>query len=359
MTQFIKFPSISQLRDVIKTVKSNREYQLQINPASGLAEMPTLEFRGTIKMHGTNAAIVARRDGDFWVQSRNRVITPLSDNAGFACFAFSVKQQFDDIIAKVRNARTIADNQFVAVFGEWIGPGIQSGIGLNQLKTKHFVVFNIAVVTNGGDDYDYDWLKQNELTQIVRSSDRPTTIKDVYEFPTKTIHLNLSKVDQTIVDQLMAHTIEVEQECPVAKMLGASAETGAMTGEGLVWHCVTPGYEGRQYWFKVKGEKHSKSHVAALAVAPDSALGEKIKIVAAEVTPVWRLEQMMEETFDTLNGGEVVITRMGDFIRAVMADIVKEDLDVITSNKLELKQVGGDIARIARTFLMEKCYLSA
>ena len=46
-------------------------------------DKPVIEYRGKIKLHGTNAAVQINKDGVF-AQSRNNIITPESDNAGFA-----------------------------------------------------------------------------------------------------------------------------------------------------------------------------------------------------------------------------------------------------------------------------------
>lgn len=50
--KFIKYPSIEQLRNVVKKVKTRSEY-LQV-------KYPVVEFNGTVKLHGTNGGI-----GDF------------------------------------------------------------------------------------------------------------------------------------------------------------------------------------------------------------------------------------------------------------------------------------------------------
>ena len=62
MSQFIKFPSIEQYRNIVKRVQHSARYvgyneeknEPIINP---FAEMPTLTFTGTVKLHGTNAGV--------------------------------------------------------------------------------------------------------------------------------------------------------------------------------------------------------------------------------------------------------------------------------------------------------------
>jgi hypothetical protein len=61
---------------------------------------------------------------------------------------------------------------------------------------------------------------------------------------------------------------------------------------------------------------------------------------------------MMQQTFDTLNGGLLDIKKMGDFIKAVMADVLKEDLDIIAASGFTTKDITGSIGNIARKYLM-------
>ena len=48
------------------------------------------------------------------------------------------------------------------------------------------------------------------------------------------------------------------------------------------------------------------------------------------------------------------MTSMGDFIRWVYNDIVKEETDTIVENQLDMKKLGGPIANISRKWYTEK-----
>ena len=67
-----------------------------------------------------------------------------------------------------------------------------------------------------------------------------------------------------------------------------------------------------------------------------------------------RLEQMAQKTFDLLNGGEVDIKKMGEFLKNVMQDIVKEELDTIAASGFTMKDLNGPIAKIARAYVMRE-----
>ncbi len=89
----------------------------------------------TEKIDGTNARICITDDVTIYAGSRNRWISPLDDNYGFAAWVFERK---DDLIADLG-----AGNHF----GEWWGAGIQRSYGL---KEKRFSLFNTS--RWGGDN---------------------------------------------------------------------------------------------------------------------------------------------------------------------------------------------------------------
>jgi len=82
----------------------------------------------TEKIDGTNAQIIIDEDGSFGCASRKRIITPESDNYGFAKWAYEHK---DDLM-KLGPGRH---------FGEWWGNGIQRGYGILE---KRFSLFNVG-----------------------------------------------------------------------------------------------------------------------------------------------------------------------------------------------------------------------
>lgn len=80
----------------------------------------------TEKLDGTNAQICITEDGDFLIGSRNRWITPIDDNYGFARWAV----EREDELRELGPGRH---------YGEWYGSKIQRGYGL---KEKAFALFN-------------------------------------------------------------------------------------------------------------------------------------------------------------------------------------------------------------------------
>ena len=77
------------------------------------------------KIDGTNACIVINPDGSYFCQSRTRIISPDSDNFGFARW---VKENEREILK-------LGDGRW---YGEWWGLGIQRGY---EQKQKNFSLF--------------------------------------------------------------------------------------------------------------------------------------------------------------------------------------------------------------------------
>lgn len=95
-------------------------------------KMPRLsrECIVTEKIDGTNAQIYIGENDEFYVGSRNRWITPDSDNYGFARWAYD---HYDQL-------RLLGPGRH---FGEWWGGGIQRGYGFTKGE-KFFSLFNVS-----------------------------------------------------------------------------------------------------------------------------------------------------------------------------------------------------------------------
>ncbi len=81
----------------------------------------------TEKIDGTNAAVIVDGGTVVAAQSRKRIITPDSDNHGFARWAYTHADQLGELLGPGHH------------FGEWWGSGIQRGYRLNH---KRFSLFN-------------------------------------------------------------------------------------------------------------------------------------------------------------------------------------------------------------------------
>lgn len=332
-----KFPSIKQFRDVIREVKRKAEFmgldaagEPIINPAP---KLPTLNFRGSVKMHGTNAAIVFTPEGIVF-QSRERVLTIESDNAGFCNHMMehgNVLRTIAGKIEKQEGLSPVLDNT-IAIFGEWCGGNVQKGVALNGLP-KMFVAF--AVQING------EWIDINDFPWLTDSS---ASIYNVGQFEQYAMTIDFER-PEIAQNELGAITMAVEARCPVAAQFDSIG-----TGEGVVWRCVEN--PSSDLWFKVKGEKHSASQVKTLAAVDVEAVSAVRDFVAMAVT-----EQRLEQGLQNLLNEQqkpFAMSSVGDFIRWVYGDVIKEESDTIQASGFDPKKLGGPISQACKRWYVAK-----
>lgn len=247
----IRFPAIEQFRNVIRHVKTHSQYAGKDENGDAIFDqslpIPTLKFRGTVKLHGTNAGIVYNvATGEISYQSRERVLSLISDNAGFMLTMMKHEDITHDIAIQAIFEIGIPKQKVykVAIFGEWCGQGIQRGVAINELP-KMFVVFAVKLVF---EDETTQWLPIGEFD--IRH--KYYNIFNIDTFSTYEIDIDFNH-PELAQNKMIEITEEVERECPVGKAFGVSG-----VGEGVVWTCVTPGWNDSGTWFKVKGDAHVK-----------------------------------------------------------------------------------------------------
>lgn len=332
---FTKWASIEGFHNVRKAVT---KYELHEG---------SITYRGKVKLHGTNAGIVIKPNGDVFAQSRTSMIAVGNDNAGFAAWVDST----------AKNWRRIKETRHITIYGEWFGPGIQKGVAANKVPTKMFAIFSIqyghyddiddALViidpseivkffhTNGvnlpenvhilpwyGDDIEIDYADTDELEKVV------VTLNDVVD--------EVEKVDPWIKD-----VFDIEG-----------------TGEGLVYYPVSfqkHGYIKRwhlsTFMFKCKGLKHQtikQKNVVQLNPEIVASIDEFVDLVTTKA----RLEQGARE----VNRGELVFDKklIGPFIGWFSKDVKKESNDELEASGLDWKQVNKEITKRAREWYLAK-----
>lgn len=315
--KFKAFSKIEQFRNIVKQVRDYCSYHS--------APLPAIIFDGTVKLHGTNAA-VGFKDGEIFCQSRSRIITPEDDNFGFANFVESNKDYFQHLINM-----TCADfgMEDIIIYGEWCGGNIQKGVALSELD-KMFVIFRVEDLCTGNtaDLYQMDTYKgfYHHIPVYVST-----------EFMCFMVAVDFANPEDA-VKGLIELTEDVEKCCPVAYEFDVEG-----VGEGIVW---TGQLGDKELIFKVKGEKHSVSKVKKLATVNPEVVKSVQNFVEYAVTTN-RLEQGLQEVgLDQKN--------IGKFIGWVNKDIHKEEQDVLEANNLTMKQVAGKIADKSRAFYLER-----
>jgi len=339
MKKMIKFPSVDQFRTVVSNI--NRQYNFVGLDENGEAiydpslPKPTLKFKGTVKLHGTNAGVSFNGESGMWAQSRENIITPDHDNAGFAFFAHSHEKEFIELFHEVATKENIDVNKnTISIYGEWVGKGIQRGVGISNIE-KSFFIFGVKITPHTETEEE---LKSNPAYWVDSSYLRNTDVRiyNIEDFQTYEIEIDFN-MPQLVQNKLSDLTIAVEEQCPVAKEFG---EVGI--GEGIVWSIE---FNGVVHRFKVKGEKHSSSKVKTLAAVDVEKLNSINEFVEYVVTES-RFNQGLENTFP--NNEPIDIKKMGDLIRWVVNDVIKEESDTLVKNGLEPKDVNKYVSSKVR-----------
>lgn len=339
-----KFTDIGQFRNVIKAVKHEASYAGVDADGNAIYnetyELPTIKFYGTPKAHGTNSGVVMDKDKNLEIVSRNRVLSIGNDNAGFAAF---VKKN-EDVIREFFTSFELClkTNDKVAIYGEWCGKGIQKGVAVSELD-KRWLIFAVKIVPD----------KDSEETAYYVSSDGiespENRIFNMSEFKNYELTIDFTK-PETAQNKIIKLVDEVENCCPIGKYFGVTG-----IGEGIVWTSWVNGK--RQYIFKTKGEKHAKGggpKIKTLKPVNEEFEQKKRDFVNKIACTQSRMTQIYDETFDILNGGEGDIKKTGDYIKAVMQDVIKEESDILVEQELTTKNVTGMIAKVARDYMMDR-----
>lgn len=343
MKKFISAASIGQFRTMVSNVNRTSSFVGLDDNGEAIYDpslkKPCIKFLGTCKLHGTFASVCYNEVYGMWIQSKNNIITPIQDNCGFAFFAESKSEVFIDLIKSISEDNKIdLSKNTIMLCMEWVGQGIQKGVGISNIEKSAFI-FSQAKVASFDEEVSSYWIPTNKIDSIENK------IYNIENFKTYSIDIDFN-TPQLSQNKIIEMTLEVEEGCPVSKELGYEG-----IGEGIVFSCLMP--DGARHIFKSKGDKHAgKSKAKTLKKVDDEKINKIIE-VAEKVTPSWRLQQMITETFDTINGGQVDRSKLGDYLRAVINDVMKEDLDVISDAKLEPKDVNKYISQIAREYFFE------
>ena len=208
-------------------------------------------YRAKVKLHGTCAGVVVEKNGNVSYQSRERIITPEDDNAGFARWASSIP--FSKLVQEDYN---------VVVCGEWAGSGIQKSVAVSQIGKKIFAVFALLFVDDDG--------------KVVRSEFEPEMISYWAPWAENIRHSDVLVLPWYKNDYSV--TISFSSEASVLEdvVKGINEEVAAVEncdpfikdnfgieglGEGLVYYPVHNSVDidydmFSNLVFKAKGEKH-------------------------------------------------------------------------------------------------------
>ncbi|GBG14882.1 uncharacterized protein NMK_2483 [Novimethylophilus kurashikiensis] len=355
-----KFPAIEQLRHVVAAVNHRATYigqDAEGNPVYDDSRCrPKLTFTGTVKLHGSNAGVEYNlKTGQLVPQSRERVLTVAEDNHGFARWTESLAGK--EALVELGKAivlchrheepnlpRVLRDqdvSRYVA-YGEWCGPDVNAKTAIGQLPER-WVLFSVLMEYADGTEIWLDMHRFGALwsTRNLWSTGNAEGIDVITNFKTYGITIDFNKPAE-ILDVLEQFTLQVEDRCPVAAALGLEG-----MGEGIVWECRDPLYGHLK--FKTKGLKHKGTRNSKLVdIAPEVLAGREAFTMA--VLTESRLEQGLAELRQRV--GKVTMDHVGEFLKWVGQDVIKEESDTLAASGLTRQDVMSTINRRAKDWLM-------
>lgn len=316
--EFVGFPDIEGFHNVVRAVAAYPHIA-----------KPPVNYRAKIKLHGTNAGVRVK-DGVVVAQSRTQLITPQSDNAGFARWLQSKEDLF----------RGIKLND-VTVFGEWCGPGIMKGTAINKIPGKIFAIFAVVVANT-------EMIVCPEQIRALFGELPP----DVHVLPWYGKILNADFDSRESLRQVaeVANGVVTEVE-PCDPWIKATFGVEG-TGEGVVYYPsvgqTIPRKRFSDLAFKAKGEKHQVVHTKeAVQVDPEVAASIEEFVMLFVTEP--RLEQGVAAT-----GGVYDMKNMGPFLKWLSGDVLKESKAELEASGLTWNQVQKVVQTAARAWYMGK-----
>ena len=338
----IKFPKIEQFRNVVSTILRQSTFVGLDDHGDAIYDStkrkPTLVFKGSVKLHGTNAGVSYNDKFGLWTQSRNNAFTLDRHDScmGFTFFINSHRELFERFIKDLAERNNVDTSKFcITIFGEWAGKGIQKSVAISEID-KSFFIFGVKVSNPDDESFNSLWLDHSGI----RSNENK--IYNILDFPTFEVEIDFN-MPQLVQNVLGDITQKIEDECPVGKHFGHSG-----VGEGVVWSCDL---DGTRHSFKVKGTKHSVSKVKTLAPVNVEKLNSIQEFVDYSVTRV-RFEQGLGEIFSSPE--EYDTKRTGDILRWIVNDIMSEEMDVLVENGLTPKDVNKYVSTRAREMFFKE-----
>jgi hypothetical protein len=320
---FVNFPDIEGFHNIVKFTKAYPEH----------ATRP-IAYRGKIKIHGSNAGI-RLVGGEVGAQSRTQIVTPESDNAGFARWVKSCESYW----------KSLSIGLDCTVYGEWCGPGIMKGTAINQIPKKAFVVFAIDLKIKVDGEEETVFMSDPVAIEKLLG-DRPD---DVYVLPwygdAFTVDFKNEANLRKTADMLNAVVEEIEPCDPwVKKVFGIEG-----TAEGIVYYPDTVSRDiVRNFMFKAKGDKHRVVKVKE-AVQIDPEIAASVDGFVTMFVTEARLEQGLAAI-----GGSLEMKNVGAFLKWMNQDVLKESSAELEASNLTWEQVQKHVTVATRNWFIQK-----
>ena len=327
--EFKKWQKIQQFHNIRKSISKIVDYKRTVGED---IEHPGLNYRGKVKLDGTNAGIRVV-SGEVVAQSRSRLITPEDDNYGFAAYVDSIKEM---LVAVIGNTTKLT------IFGEWCGNGIQKRCSVSKCK-KMFVVFAIEF-----DD------ESSRLVEPVALETLFSKMKgvDIHVLPWYGEEITVDYGSQASIDSAvnkMCEAVADVEKCDpwVKENFGHEG-----LGEGIVYYpsvWLPRGFEDVDFMFKAKGEEH-KNVIQLKPVISDPEMVANVDAFVAKFVTENRLAQGLTE----LGLSDPSTKDTGAFLKWFGNDVKSESADELEVSGLAWKDVSKRVSVAARTWFFER-----
>ncbi|KAH8592535.1 hypothetical protein B0O99DRAFT_517575 [Bisporella sp. PMI_857] len=303
-----------------------------------------LELIGTVKLHGTHTDIVVNHDDSIRLQSRNTEnITLQNDMFEWARSMLPLREQILRLkrlsIAAYRqlNPQTEISREMPLILaGEWIGPGIQKKVAINNLSRKAFVIFGLCI--NG------KWQPTEPYKDI---HDEASGIYNICRGGIFRHKLPLDDIAASL-ESLQPLADAVEKECPFAKSFGVSG-----MGEGIVWKPTNELCEDSRFWLKMKGPIFTgptiSNRMKNISLLDQK---EKAKLFAESVTNEMRLEQAWAYL------DEMKIPRdkkaISAYLKWLTNDVAQEEKTEIDERQIDKTILSREVTKIGRAWYLQR-----
>jgi hypothetical protein len=334
----IKFTHIEALYNVVRVVSARRRAGVSIDRVT---------YRGRVKLHGSNASVVVvgnDEDSRLIPQSRNRELTLGEDNYDFAAFVLDPVRAngIRELAFYMRAALELPSTQPLALFGEWIGPGLQSRVALCKLPARQWVLFAVAV--QDGEQIRYFDLPSLMYSEYAGLSIFSLTDVDEYQVAIDFRTRELVEPAAAVIAEI---TSAVEQHCPWGARFGIDG-----IGEGLVWTPMDEHAGDAELFFKSKGEQHkgvAGERKPRVSVDPQALVGVVAFVDHAVTTD--RLQQGLDALRE--QGLIVEMRNLGSFLKWVGGDVQRECVAELEASGLDWKSVAKAVNERARTWFIQ------
>lgn len=353
--QHVSYPHTVSFAVLKKEKLAEREFQLsqQLRPTFPLLG----RYRGTIKLHGTNATLVFRDSSTTpTYQSRNRIITLADDNQGtVAHLPAAVVAPLVREITRIHGSPRFDE---IMLAGELCGVGIQHGAAVATMP-RFFCVFGIRI--------DGVWVDMARYASVAVPEAR---VYNIMNYRTWEVKISLAGDTSAVYRQMMAYTEEVGKRCPFAeKFVDAEGAQVVGPGEGIVWTLIPEdGHDASVKTtltnFKTKTDVFmttSRAPKKSASVTASKALQNQADVDASLCAARFveyavgkrRLEQGIEYMREMRRPLEK--QNVGEFLKWVVEDTVREEVGVMIEMGADEKIVRKLMARRAGKFWVKMC----